>query len=242
MENINILYVALTRAKEELILFAPKPKSETLSISNLLWKAIQKDESYLDSDNNIYERGEWQRPVIKQEKDIPEEITMSKFRSISPDDRMQLRLRNNESSYDDKRKKGIIIHDILSKIETVNDISNAISLKRAAGEINEIDSEIIQKQLIETLSKESIRKWFDGSMTVMNEVDILFGKGKSCRPDRILIDKDNNVSVIDYKSGEQKNKKHQLQVTKYINLIKEMGYKQVEGYVWYLELGDIEKV
>jgi ATP-dependent exoDNAse (exonuclease V) beta subunit len=242
MENINILYVALTRAKEELILFAPKPKNETLSISSLLWKAIQEDEQYLDSGTNIYERGEWQRPVIKREKDVPEEITMSKFRSISPDDRMQLRLHLNENYYEEKRKRGIIIHDILSKIETVNDISKAISLKRAAGEINKTDSEIIQKQLIETLNKESVKKWFDGSLKVMNEVDILFGKGKSCRPDRILIDKNNSVSVIDYKSGELKNEKHTRQVTKYINLIKEMGYEQVEGYVWYLELGEIEKV
>ena len=56
-----------------------------------------------------------------------------------------------------------------------------------------------------------------------------------------MITKDKLV-VVDYKFGEQIKKAHYNQVRNYLNLIRQMGYKQVEGYLWYIELNKIEEV
>ncbi len=54
--------------------------------------------------------------------------------------------------------------------------------------------------------------------------------------------KGDRVTVVDYKFGADKHKAHLRQTGEYMRLIAEMGYGQVEGYVWYLSLGEIVKV
>jgi ATP-dependent exoDNAse (exonuclease V) beta subunit len=92
MDNLNTLYVAFTRAKEELIVMAPKPKTETLSVAMLLCKGITINGENFDEATGIFETGEWQRPLRERETNENEEVIMRKFHSVSPDERIQLRL------------------------------------------------------------------------------------------------------------------------------------------------------
>ena len=74
----------------------------------------------------------------------------------------------------------------------------------------------------------------------MNEVDIPFGKGLSKRPDRVMITE--TVVVVDYKFGEHADQRYHSQVRNYLKLIRQMGYDEVEGFLWYVELNKIEAV
>lgn len=78
-------------------------------------------------------------------------------------------------------------------------------------------------------------------MRVINEAEILFGNGKSSRPDRIMM-ADECVYVVDYKFGEQKDDRYCRQINMYRKLIRDMGYRQVNGYLWYVELDEIDEV
>lgn len=91
------------------------------------------------------------------------------------------------------------------------------------------------------MQAEEVKAWYDGSARVLNEVDILFGKGLSKRPDRVII-KGGKVIVVDYKFGERQDKRHPNQVRNYLQLIRKMGFERVDGYLWYVELGKIEAV
>jgi ATP-dependent exoDNAse (exonuclease V) beta subunit len=96
MDNLNTLYVAFTRAKEELIVIAPKTKTETLSVATLLFGGIVENKKYFDEATGIFETGEWQHPSGKIEITENEEVIMRKFHSVSPDERIQLRLDYSE--------------------------------------------------------------------------------------------------------------------------------------------------
>lgn len=49
--------------------------------------------------------------------------------------------------------------------------------------------------------------------------------------------------VIDYKFGHTKNNAYNRQVSDYMRLIEQMGlYSQIEGYVWYIALGEVVEV
>ena len=74
-----------------------------------------------------------------------------------------------------------------------------------------------------------------------NEVDILLGKGETRRPDRVMIG-DGKVTVVDYKFGEKTSSRYQRQMREYVRLIRKMGYPVVEGFLWYVALGKIERV
>lgn len=277
MDNLNTLYVAFTRAKEELIVIAPQPKTETASIASLLWNGLATDTNYsFDQESGAYERGSWWQAAANkaqfankaqvadetqtanevqateeaqaaneaQVASVPqaaaEELPMERFYSVSPDERMQLRLHRKGGFFDDeKRKYGLLMHDVLSDIGTHRDILPAISAKQLSGEISREEADILKDKLTTLIDGEKVKSWFDGSMTVMNEAEILFGNGQSRRPDRIMIDADKRVIIVDYKFGEQKEKFHPRQIEKYIALIREMGFRSVTGYLWYITLNDI---
>jgi hypothetical protein len=78
------------------------------------------------------------------------------------------------------------------------------------------------------------RGWFSADVTVRSEAPILAADGQEYRPDRVVLYPDGSVQVIDYKFGQPEDK-YKYQVLRYVNLYKKMGYKKVEGYIWYLE-------
>ena len=58
------------------------------------------------------------------------------------------------------------------------------------------------------------------------------GKAVKFRPDRVMRD-ENETIVVDFKFGKPKEE-HQEQVRGYMNLLREMGYQNITGYLWYV--------
>ena len=83
-------------------------------------------------------------------------------------------------------------------------------------------------------------RWFDGSWkSIRRESNIISGNNTR-RPDRVMIS-DDEVVVVDYKFG-QEGKLYQRQMSEYISLLRQMGYKKVSGYIWYVRESRIEEV
>jgi hypothetical protein len=86
--------------------------------------------------------------------------------------------------------------------------------------------------------------WFNSGWTVINECTILTKWGEERRPDRVIIKGDEAV-VIDYKFGTahkenpQLGEKYKKQVSRYMELLTRMGYKNVKGYLWYLTSDEV---
>lgn len=246
IDNLNTLYVAFTRAKEELIVCAPRPRKiddagkveKIASIADLLWAGVEAE---IEADT--FERGEWWHPdPDKASGAAPEEIPMSRLRSVPPDGRLRLRLRGKGFFFDNaRRKQGALLHEILSRIRTPEDIPASVERYRVAGVIGREEAAALVGRLAELLRAEEVKAWYDGSARVLNEVEILFGKGLSRRPDRVMI-KAGRVTVVDYKFGERQDKRYPEQVRNYLRLIREMGFERVDGYLWYVALGKIEAV
>lgn len=79
-----------------------------------------------------------------------------------------------------------------------------------------------------------MQRWFSPDVRIVNETDILKSGKKVNRPDRIVID-GNCVTVVDYKFGWVESDYYNKKVSEYMQLVRDMGYKQVEGYIWYVE-------
>lgn len=266
MDNLNTLYVAFTRAKEELLCLAPRPKrregeaeqpDKITSVASLLWSSFatpvadtrQGDPllslpDAFDRETGCLELGDWWHPASRGDKgDGVEEIRMSPLRSIPYDDRLQLRLMGKGFCFDDRRRKhGTLMHEVLSGIRTGADIAAAVERYRLAGVIGGEEAQQLAARLDSLLALPAVRPWFDGSTRVLNEVEILFGKGLSKRPDRVMIAPSGTVTVVDYKFGEKKSRRYVKQVREYMELVRRMGYAEVAGYLWYVERGEVEAV
>ncbi|MDR1454890.1 MAG: UvrD-helicase domain-containing protein [Tannerella sp.] len=255
IDSLNALYVAFTRAKEELIVFVPDAEARPAkAISRLIRDSLRETGITTTAGgdtllpfaggfraDDLFEWGDWwhTRPDCGE---TAEEMPVRHLPSVLPDGRMHLRLHRRGGFFDDrKRRYGVLMHELLSDIRTVADIRPAVAAKEAGGEIDRKEAVEWRERLEKRLNRPEVKLWFDGSMRVLNETEILFDNGKSSRPDRIMI-ADECIHVVDYKFGEQKEDRHRRQVNGYCELVRRMGYGQVNGYLWYVELDEIEEV
>jgi ATP-dependent exoDNAse (exonuclease V) beta subunit len=249
IDNLNTLYVAFTRAKEELIVFAPRPKKvdrktgEISSMSELLWAGIQASFPSFDAETGTLEIGEstLQAVVAKDNKATTEETMTGRIVSVSPGQRMQLRLYGKSLFFDnEQRKHGALMHEVLCAIHSVKDIDASLEKFLLEGVINKDEAVSLASRLASLLSTPGVESWYDGSAEVLNEVDILFDKGQSRRPDRVMIHPD-RVTVVDYKFGKP-DPSHHAQLKTYLRLIRSMDYPSVEGFLWYIPTVQILRV
>lgn len=264
IDNLNTLYVAFTRSKEELLVLSPRPKKvkektgaieKVSSVADLLWDSLYSEvkdtrdgdplislPETFDTASGLFELGDWWSTSRKADRLDVEEIAMRRLCSIPSDDRLQLRLHGKGFFFDDvRRKHGTLMHEVLSGVRTTEDIAASVESYRLAGIINRDEATALVRRLTELLSTPGASDWYDGTSRVLNEVDILFGNGLAKRPDRVMISKD-EVIVVDYKFGERQDKRHHNQVKNYLKLIRQMGYQHVRGFLWYVELSKIEAV
>jgi ATP-dependent exoDNAse (exonuclease V) beta subunit len=252
IDNLNTLYVAFTRAKEELIVFAPRPRKiqaqtgkteKAGSMASLLWEGLYESEQFsFDTDAGLFELGSPCLSAGSEKEKQTEEIGMGTLFSVSPDERLQLRLHGKNFFFDNaQRKHGALMHEVLSSIHTKKDIASAVDSYLQAGVINREEASALARRLEDLLASPGVSSWYDGSGRVLNEVEILSGEGKTKRPDRVMLT-DNRAVIVDYKFGEKQDKRHHYQVKNYMNLVRRMGYENVEGYLWYVELDKIEAV
>lgn len=245
IDNLNTLYVAFTRAKEELIAFAPRPgkvneasgeAGKIASVADLLWASLSAC-GPLDTAAGTFELGA-SSPAAKAGPRQTEEIPMKRLVSIPPDERLHLRLHGKGFFFDNpQRKHGALMHELLSSIRTRKDIPAAVGRFRREGIISGEEAASLASRLEQLLAQPGAEQWYDGSARVLNEVEILSGKGRTRRPDRIMI-YPGRVVVVDYKSGKPSPLHHE-QINDYLRLIRRMGYTRVEAYLWYLSSGEI---
>ncbi len=86
------------------------------------------------------------------------------------------------------------------------------------------------------LKDKQVLSWFNNDWNILTEAEIILPEGVSKRPDRIMTKVDQTV-IIDYKFGEKEDPAHKTQVLQYIDLLRKMGYPDVQGYLWYATAG-----
>lgn len=252
IDNINVLYVALTRPRNELIAYAPRPRRDEISnIASLLWacansgassdKLINLSDS-LDNETSILELGKNYQPVLKQKQALAEEINVESLSSIAYDERIKLLLKNKYYfTNTGQRDYGTLMHEIVSQIETIEDIEKAVEKYHISGDITtEKKAEVIDL-LQSYLSDATVAEWYSGKYRVLNEIQILLPNGSFVRPDRVMINAD-EVVVIDYKFGEKEDNKYHKQVKFYADQIKKMGYTNIKGYICYITLKKVVSI
>ncbi len=132
-------------------------------------------------------------------------------------------------SSEEKRNRGIALHNICSKIYEEKDLET-LSLSQE-------DKAVIKQMFTEAKNY----KWFDGTYKVLNEKEII-SNGEVKRIDRIMFGKD-EVIILDYKFTEdtENEEKYHKQLKEYKQIVSQMGYKNIKTYLWFVGI-KIEEV
>lgn len=142
---------------------------------------------------------------------------------------------------------GNVLHTILASIKDRTEIGKAIEKMEFSGVLynKPMTREQLTRLIEERLSLPQVAEWFDPKWQVFNECNILHydeaaGRAVTHRPDRVIYD-GNRMIVIDLKTGRQQ-KEHHGQVRQYMQLLREMGYPNVSGYLWYIRTNQVVSV
>jgi ATP-dependent exoDNAse (exonuclease V) beta subunit len=246
LDNLNLLYVAMTRARDAIFGFTCSSPTHLNGISKLLTEALKSSgnespvnwlSGKFDTNKNIFECGSL--PVKKSEIIFKPGIAINEYVvSVKPE---SLRLKLHGENYftgaeDENRKKiryGRLMHELFEKIVIADDLKSALNTMMLEGRIGPEEKINLETRFRDLIKTEKVSEWFDPGNIVLNEASILVPGGEIRRPDRVVI-RNNTVIVIDFKFGEPSGS-HINQVVKYKNLLREMGHERVEGYVWYVD-------
>ncbi len=263
IDNLNLLYVGLTRAKLGLIVFAPfednekelKTSGDLLEIvcRNLL-KNCSTGDIHGTSKDFDYEGWQFESGTIttvtnsnKPPAENNQSVSLDKYPIYPFINRLTIKYQGEGFFETDRTVKdtlavrGKVMHELFSLIKTRHDIEKAIDLLISKGKIELAERTNIINRVNEIVDLPEVKQWFAGECKILTEAEILIpGKGIK-RPDRVMI-ANNTVIVVDYKFGEFKDKKHEIQVREYCKLMQEMGYEIVQGYILYFELKKVSKV
>ncbi len=239
LDNINLLYVALTRPEKQLHIISDTNTTDKKGnlkkglISSYLYDICQTHPNFIDNTILVGEN----KPIEQLNKDqqVINLLSINNILSTNWKDKVHLselyKKNWTEGTYRESIEKGNTIHLILSKIETTTDTNKIIDRLSSEGAINYHNTEELKKEVSEIFNIPSVSEWFDGNGIVKNEHEIITNKGKSLRPDKIIL-YNNKTYVIDFKTGEKENK-HKKQITIYGTILREMGYENVHQYLLY---------
>ena len=260
IDAINLLYVALTRPQEQLHIFMPVTKpdkggsfdSECENVGQLLFKLFNMESLYTPTVEGeplpepiVYSDGSYD---AQTEDSWSDEGTM--FIENYPTSDYRLRLKLSSRRFSEARKggvvispqeEGIILHGIMERATTKEDISTDIEQLVIDGILSTQNAAELTAQIERVLNNPLVADWFSGDwQRVMTESSIITPKMGTKRPDRVMINGDRAI-VVDYKFGEIDDS-HNRQISHYCSLIRQMGYKEVKGYLWYVRKERIEEV
>ncbi len=231
IDNLNLFYVCLTRAKKEMHILSGEPSKG--SVGKLL----------MDKYGSEFTTGSPYTAFHSGEQDDEKKNSPAKWDAfyenyaMNPEGR-EKRFISSSDAWDffeeegigqSRRRRGIELHALLSEIESVEDMDRVLSLE------NTETSDFIRSRV------HSKAQWFSTEMKALNETSIIDSYGNIRRPDRVIINPEGEVTIIDFKFGEEKAQ-YSEQVRRYMSLFNKMGYPKVKGYLWYVYPDKAEEV
>ena len=242
LDNLNLLYVALTRPIEQLyIITERKSKNNILNEAKYFsdffieyLKSIEGDNMYSDlkSEYNFGNRKKFRNTKKSLETEIQKGFISSSWKDINITIAANSSLRWGEKQ-GEAINYGNLVHKILSKVKTEQDIESSIEEYVLEGNIDKKEFSKIHDTIVSITKHPQLKEYFQENLQVFNEHEIVTNDKRILIPDRINFS-ENSVTIIDYKTGEF-SKKHLLQINEYSELLIEMNYKINKKILVYID-------
>ena len=243
LDNLNLLYVAFTRAVQRLYIIAKQGKSEK---PNIIRDFLEDKESCQSSENEalIYRFGhpDFRNTKEKTENNVAETLTDSissdwfQKITVDPDPTMLWRSENERIL---PREWGELVHQILAKIRTTDDTEKVLQSYLSDGTLDQESANWIREKFNQMAHNEQITHAFAPTAKVKTECEILH-QGEIKRLDRYA-ELPDAIYLLDYKTGK-KDLKHNKQLNDYMAAIRSLSDKEIRGYLVYLLEDGIEVV
>ena len=271
VDNLNLLYVAFTRASRSLFVIGKrnaKNSRSQLIEQSLPLVAGELPESMLSgledeqapisfsygsmagiADKATASPTDSTNPFLQDSTPMPISIeTYASKVSFRQSNRSRDFIAADNEDEQQRRnyiQTGSILHQIFSNIRTVADIDDALRQLQLEGVL--YDEQITPARITDMLRKRledpRVSQWFSDRWTLFNECTIL-----TVEDGQVIERRPDRVMtdgkewiVVDFKFGSPKAEYHD-QVRQYMQLLEAMGHQNITGYLWYVYSNKIETV
>ena len=247
IDNLNVLYVALTRASRDLRICVTHKNEGEGNSNNFqdtkIWlKLLNSDEAAASAaETGIVYTDDRITIGTEQpyESEFEEDTEKKKEEHKSSPNRAKVSIRCHSKDFfagvDFDRVQNINIgklyHHIFEYINYADDVHDAVQAVVDEGFISADKAAETERKVRAFVAKQP--DWFSQKWEVITEQSIMLADGDIKRPDRIL-ESDNEVVVIDYKFTSHHNPEYNQQVSVYADALRQLTGKKVSGYLWYV--------
>ncbi|MGY0391108.1 UvrD-helicase domain-containing protein [Bizionia sp. KMM 8389] len=241
LDNINILYVALTRPVEQLYI---------ISKLDVNAKGVLNTKTYAGFFiGYLQQLRKWESNLLFYQFGTPQKISESKTTKTTPiihnhfvstpKETHNIKVVTRSASLWDTEQgkaieKGNLIHDLMAEITTEADVDTVLVSFLDKGIISQDQETVLKETVLQIIHHPKLQEYFkDTQITVYNERDIISNDGSILRPDRLVINEQNEAIIIDYKSGKELPK-HTQQLEKYEAILKVMNYQVIKKILIYI--------
>ena len=233
LDALNVLYVALTRPKNQLYIITQTVKEgEIKTYSDLFASFVHTHQKKLD-ENSVFELG------------IPQPIKPSiQNRTNDNELKIDIGISNRwkehlvvPSSFSDKvldaQEKGLMLHEILARITDKEIFTEVLEEEFNSRSIAVSTRQELKKTLDQIITHPQLKEYFEGNDKVFCEQEILIPNRPALRPDRVNVSSDGSATILDYKTGSPKTE-DQKQIQSYEEALIQLGYLKVESKLVYI--------
>ncbi len=257
VDNLNLLYVALTRAMNNLIVISNRPPKNygystirdvlEFCLGTAPFRSETSDEGIIYETGHICPHSDQERTDSQNPFDTRPELQELPLRSYpinarflqSGESTRFIHSANDDSDRQDEYiQTGKLLHNLFATIRTVADIDPQVENMLSDGLLgSKAEADKLKQRIHSHIdSTPGAGEWFSGNYALFNETSIIYRDGdvlQTRRPDRVMITPDGRAIIVDFKFGRE-HEEHLHQVREYMDLIRKMGYNQVEGHIWYV--------
>lgn len=243
MDQLNMLYVAYTRP--EIALFTCGSVKKFKRISD--WLIPFFEQSTLgDFEDGLFTSGSFEkRPALKQA--VTTDLYDATFFTRKMD-KPTLSFKSSANwdiqetiaeGLDERRLFGTKVHLTLAMMKSLDDLELALEKLMRKGKIDATTADLIRDTITSLFENDRFKSYFLKGQQ-MNECEIISKDGKLLIPDKIIVHNSETV-VVDFKTG-QISPSHKKQVSEYLQIMRDLGHKNVRGELFYTETHEVIEV
>ena len=246
MEEINADYVALTRAKKNLLLYFEAYITKNGYSDDLVNKLIDVYDE--NTEFEIGEMTETERKIASNSENLKENAKLEEkkinnkiLKTYFSEDKFKIKKSSITLEKEFKRKKGLAMHYYFEHISNNLENDKLIAKSALLSRYGNMLGKKIVEELIVRMEKfiEKNSDIYDEKYKVYTEFEIYDSEGKKRIIDRINIDENNKkIYIYDYKTGfePETNEKYQEQINEYRDILSKKVSADYEIDVQLLEV------
>ena len=246
MEEINADYVALTRAKKNLLLYFEAYITKNGYSDDLIKKLIDVYDE--NTEFGIGEITETERKIVSNSENLKENAKLDEnkinnkiLKTYFSDDKFKIKKSSITLEKEFKRKKGLAMHYYFEHISNNLENDKLIAKSALLSRYGNMLGKKIVEELIVRMEKfiEKNSDIYDEKYKVYTEFEIYDSEGRKRIIDRINIDEENKkIYIYDYKTGfePETNEKYQEQINEYRDILSKKVSTDYEIDVKLLEV------